>query len=140
MKMNLTTGLAIVLYAGMFSASVVQGYDGDVDYSAPYVTLDPETGKLITVDPRQEQAAAAAAQQHAATATDSTASTPAIPANTDMVTTTAVPTSAGSGPEQQTAAPGTTVFAAIAGIVLIGVIVAMTRKKPTPDTDNDSTS
>lgn len=29
-------------------------YDGDVDYMAPYLTVDPETGKLITVDPRAE--------------------------------------------------------------------------------------
>lgn len=25
--------------------------DGDVDYSAPYITVDPETGELITVNP-----------------------------------------------------------------------------------------
>lgn len=25
--------------------------DGDVDYSAPYITLDPETGELVTVNP-----------------------------------------------------------------------------------------
>jgi len=31
-------------------------YDGDVDFSAPYLTVDPETGKLITVDPTKEPA------------------------------------------------------------------------------------
>lgn len=29
-------------------------YDGDVDYSAPYVTVDPETGKLVTIDPKAQ--------------------------------------------------------------------------------------
>ncbi len=30
------------------------GYDGDVDYTAPYVTIDPETGTLVTVDPKTQ--------------------------------------------------------------------------------------
>ncbi|NIN35095.1 MAG: hypothetical protein GTO60_08430 [Gammaproteobacteria bacterium] len=29
-------------------------YDGDVDYSAPYITVDPETGKLVTIDPKAQ--------------------------------------------------------------------------------------
>lgn len=35
-----------VLLPGVAGAS-----DGDVDYSAPYITVDPETGELITVNP-----------------------------------------------------------------------------------------
>lgn len=30
---------------------IVLASDGDVDYSAPYITVDPETGELVTVNP-----------------------------------------------------------------------------------------
>jgi len=39
-------------------------YDGDVDFSAPYMTLDPETGKLITVDPTQNPVPPVQSPQH----------------------------------------------------------------------------
>jgi len=41
----------IVLVALIFSAGVVLAGDGDVDYSAPYITVDPETGQLVTINP-----------------------------------------------------------------------------------------
>lgn len=42
----------IAVIAGVLSGKTF-AYDGDVDYMAPYLTVDPETGKLVTVDPRQ---------------------------------------------------------------------------------------
>lgn len=42
----------IIVIAGMLSGKTL-AYDNDVDFSAPYLTVDPETGILVTVDPRQ---------------------------------------------------------------------------------------
>ena len=41
----------IAVLAGLLSVSNVLASDGDVDYSAPYITVDPATGQLITVNP-----------------------------------------------------------------------------------------
>ncbi len=41
----------IAVLAGLLSVTNVLASDGDVDYSAPYITVDPETGQLITVNP-----------------------------------------------------------------------------------------
>ncbi len=38
--------LSIVLLPGQVMAT-----DGDVDYSSPYITVDPETGQLVTKNP-----------------------------------------------------------------------------------------
>jgi hypothetical protein len=43
--------IEIVAVAGLLSAGNTFASDGDVDYSAPYITVDPETGKLVTVNP-----------------------------------------------------------------------------------------
>jgi len=40
--------ITVISIAGVFAS------DGDVNYSAPYITVDPETGKLITVNPGPE--------------------------------------------------------------------------------------
>lgn len=44
--------LLFVVSIGILSVNTL-AYDNDVDYMAPYVTVDPETGKLITVDPKK---------------------------------------------------------------------------------------
>jgi len=41
----------IAVLAGLLTVSNALASDGDVDYSAPYITVDPETGQLITVNP-----------------------------------------------------------------------------------------
>ena len=56
----LLSGLALLIITG---GNYSFAYDGDVDFSAPYLTLDPETGKLVTIDPTAETAPA---QPHAA--------------------------------------------------------------------------
>jgi hypothetical protein len=40
-----------VLMLALGAAQSVSAGDGDVDYSAPYITVDPETGELVTVNP-----------------------------------------------------------------------------------------
>lgn len=55
-----------VLLAGIGVTGIAAAGDGDVDYSAPYITVDPETGQLVTKNPgpklkMHEQMASAAA-------------------------------------------------------------------------------
>ena len=42
----LQIAVLLMLLSGVASAT-----DGDVDYSSPYITVDPKTGQLITVNP-----------------------------------------------------------------------------------------
>jgi len=41
----------VVLIVGILSAGAALAADGDVVYSAPYISVDPETGKLVTINP-----------------------------------------------------------------------------------------
>ncbi len=122
--------LAGVVTASMLLARTGHSYDGDVDYSAPYVTLDPETGKLVTVDPKQEQAAAAQQTQHPAGQMDTSASTEA--ANG---ITSAIQTDSSQAPSTEASSSTMAVFTAVIAIVLIGVFVTLARRKSGTDTD-----
>jgi uncharacterized protein YxeA len=53
LKLNIHTIISS-LFLMVFITTHVHAYDGDVDYSAPYVTIDPETGKLVTIDPKAQ--------------------------------------------------------------------------------------
>lgn len=54
MKVTTTIKLISLIYlTGLFTFNA-NAYDGDVDYNAPYVTIDPETGKLVTIDPKAQ--------------------------------------------------------------------------------------
>ena len=129
--------LAGVLTASVLSAGSVYSYDGDIDYSAPYVTLDPKTGKLITVDPKKDQAAAQQAQ-HPATSPDTATSIPATNTTDSAGSAASISTRTDVTPAQ-TRTPDTGVFIAIAAIVIIGVFVAITRRKPAVTTDKSNT-
>ena len=52
-----------IVFSSVLLTTDLYAYDGDVDYSAPYITVDPETGKLVTIDPKAQQQQ----QQHPAT-------------------------------------------------------------------------
>jgi len=97
----------------------VNAYDGDVDFSAPYITLDPETGKLITVDPNQNPVPAAQPPQHQMAQT-----VPVAPATVRQPETTTAQIS-----EPQ--APPTSVNPIIAGavIIFVAVVVAAVKRK-----------
>jgi len=41
----------IITLTGMLIVPVVFAVDGDVDYAAPYLWVDPETGQVSTVNP-----------------------------------------------------------------------------------------
>ena len=128
--------LAATLSAGLLSAGSVYGYDGDVDYSAPYVTLDPKTGKLVTIDPKKDQAAAQQTQ-HPATAADTSASA-ATTNTTDTGGTAAAISTQSDVTSAQPRTPDKGVFIAIAAIAIIGVFVAIIRRKPVVSTDNSN--
>lgn len=144
-KPLITCLLATSLYAGPIFTNIAWSYDGDIDYLAPYVTLDPKSGTLVTIDPRKDQAAAAELQkQHDASAPNA-AGDAATPPSSGATPATA---GAGGADSSMTAAqapadtatdqksgPGTAVIAAVGGLLLIGVVVALTRRKnnPTPD-------
>lgn len=131
--------LAAGLCTGMMSINTAWSYDGDIDYLAPYVTLDPESGTLVTIDPRKDQAAAAELKkQHDATAPDTAAgtTTPA-PGAASSGTDSSVTAAPATVDMDQKSGPGTAVIAAAGGLFIIGVIVAMTRRKSnSPATDD----
>mgnify|MGYP003389218574 CR=1 FL=1 len=54
MKVATTIRFISFIYLTALCTFNVYAYDGDVDYSAPYVTVDPETGKLVTIDPKAQ--------------------------------------------------------------------------------------
>ena len=52
-KNQVITMVFLIIGFSMASESTF-AYDGDVDYNAPYLTVDPETGKLVTIDPKTQ--------------------------------------------------------------------------------------
>lgn len=134
-KPALISLMVIGLHAGNISMNIARAYDGDIDYSAPYVTLDPKTGKLITVDPKQQQADGQPQPPHpSAPPQDATASQSSTPAADAASNTAAAATpSVASTP---TNSVGTNVIAAVTGLVVIAGIVAMLRRKPAVKSDS----
>ncbi len=136
-----TTGLlATGLYAGMIFTNIAWSYDGDIDYLAPYVTLDQESGKLVTVDPRKDAAAAAKLEQEHnasnpnATASIATSTTATTAATNDTGTastanTLSAPAPASSEQSSSPAASSRATVIAIGTLVIIGLIVVITRRK-----------
>lgn len=43
--------ITLIVIAGVLSINDVLAIDGDVEYSAPYIMVDPETGQIVTVNP-----------------------------------------------------------------------------------------
>jgi len=140
--MNIRKNVTMFCLAGVLTASVlstgsVYSYDGDVDYSAPYVTLDPKTGKLVTIDPKQEQAAAQQQQAQHPVATSTDGSTPAADTPNSGGNVASISTE-GSATTAPARTPTTAVFIAIAAILIIGIVVAISRRKSAvaPDKSN----
>ena len=101
----------IAVIAGVLSGKTF-AYDGDVDYMAPYLTVDPETGKLVTIDPRQ------------GTVTEHPASAPeATPAPVEQTTVL--------GSEGDTPFYNLLVIAAMSGliIIMIGAVIFFRKAK-----------
>jgi hypothetical protein len=132
--------LAMVACTGLISIGV-HAYDGDVDYMAPYLTVDPETGKLVTIDPRAETKTV-----HEAS-TDSTAQIPST--TVDAPPTQTAPVSAQTVQDnpsipattQAGSAPGANlplIAGMIIGLLAISFIFYSKRKKPVSESEADS--
>lgn len=50
MYRNMIAGI-LMMAAVLLKAAVVFAVDGDVDYSAPYLWVDPNTGQISTINP-----------------------------------------------------------------------------------------
>ena len=118
-------GLSLVIVTAillMLAGGYAAAYDGDVDFSAPYLTVDPETGKLITVDPKaqpqqpQHQADGSGTAQNP-TAPGGTGTADAMPAQTAPAAQTDV--------EAGTDSAAFLVYALGGLVVLIGVAAAV---------------
>jgi hypothetical protein len=137
----LTTGLC----AGLVFTNIAWSYDGDIDYLAPYVTLDQASGKLVTVDPRKDAAAAAKLEQEHNASNPNATTSAAASANTTQSTPSASDTTSTimSAPtsNDQNPTPSSTANAAVIAIgmlVVIGLIVAVSRRKSGAVTENKS--
>jgi hypothetical protein len=107
--------LSFLLALLIGSGQSAYAYDGDVDYSAPYMTLDPETGKLVTIDPTAESAPPPQHQAGQSTPMTVTANNPG--ANTSVEIT-----------EAQAFPPLAVVAIVIIALIAIG-IATVRRKK-----------
>lgn len=102
------TLLAPVVLAGALLALPVHAYDDDVDYSAPYLTV--ENGELVTKDPSKEHEKAVASAQ-----TQEAVDSPEME------------------PEAAADSAGSTVYMMAAGagfLVLLGVLAFRRSRKP----------
>ena len=123
----------LLTLAGGYAAA----YDGDVDFSAPYLTVDPETGKLITVDPKaQPQQQTQHPAGGAGTAQNAPASGGAGPADAmPAQTAPAVQSEADAG----TGSASALVYAIGGLLILIGIAAAVRasrRRQATESGDN----
>ena len=94
--------------------------DGDVDYSAPYITVDPETGKLITVNPGPEL------KMHAPTPAGQAAQDDSDGSRTIADQDAAASVSPPPAGESESGLPYL-VPAVIAGLILLSVAVSVVR-------------
>lgn len=142
-KPAVTSLLATGLFAGLILSNIAWSYDGDIDYLAPYVTLDPESGKLVTIDPRKDAAAAAKLEQehnasnpNAAGSTTDSANTAQStkPESGTSTTNISTPTANALTPTAVPSSKATII--AIGILVVIGLIVAVSRRKSGAVTEN----
>lgn len=129
--MKLLTIWLFVISLGL--STTTSGYDGDVDYSAPYITVDPETGKLVTIDPKAQQQQQA---QHEATSPAAGSSAQSNQVMGQAATDSPI---TASGADQTSSSSMTPLLIGIVVLVLASVIVVgLRRSKPGSDTGSDT--
>ena len=144
MVKRLSTMLIIIL--SVFMMQTAWAYDGDVDYNAPYVTVDPETGTLVTIDPKAQTKTPHEATANTATAPVSApASTEAdsIPATTQGVTSQTSAASPDTSPAGEMEAATGSQLPLITGIIVVLLVAGFVFSKrkrnivtASADTDN----
>ena len=127
----------LIIFISVFLTTELSAYDGDVDYSAPYITVDPETGKLVTIDPKAQQSQQQ--QQHSATDPNATQNDTGTQDSQLMAQSTPGNAVAQSDEDQATSSAITPM---IIGIVVLGlaavVVISTRRKKAANDIENNS--
>jgi cobalamin biosynthesis Mg chelatase CobN len=137
----LATIIIITITAVLSQAAIA--YDGDVDYNAPYLTVDPETGKLVTIDPKAQTKT-----PHPTTAPTSTSQTQSTtvdtpPTQTGQVMTQTSAANAGMAPTGQPESTAGTGLPVIAGIVVSLIVVSFllfSKRKKAAVTSTSDTS
>lgn len=129
----------LIIVSSVFLNTELSAYDGDVDYSAPYITVDPETGKLVTIDPKAQQSQQQ--QQHSATDPNAAQNDNGTQDSQVMAQTTTGNTMGQSEQDQATSSVNTPM---IIGIVVLGlaavVVISTRRNKATNEIENNSAS
>ena len=132
----------LIIMNSFLLTAELSAYDGDVDYSAPYITVDPETGKLVTIDPKAQQQ-----PQHPAADPNSTqTATPANQSDVNVQDSQVMAQSAMGNATDQSENNQTTMTSPLTpvliGIVILGVAAAIMissrRKKATSNTGDKS--
>ena len=136
--------VATILIAASTSifSQAANAYDGDVDYNAPYLTVDPETGKLVTIDPKTQTTTPHQQSADTAATTTGAPEDSQAQAGSLMSQTSATNPSNTSGVQSESAARSTmpVIIGVIITLIIISFVFFSNRKKPavdtTPDTDD----
>ena len=128
------TGIVILLFCVK-----VPAYDGDIDYLAPYMTVDPETGKRITVEPRAQ---AKTLHEGSADTTDQTASTTVEPPpeQTGSTMGQSAQDNASISTSGQSESSSVSSLPIIGGIIiaLLAMTIAFYSKRKKPDSGSET--
>jgi len=119
---NIVLLLSTLVLSGLLLTTNAIAGDGDVDYSAPYIMVDPQTGKLVTVNPGPEL------RMHSEASADQTTMTPA---GSDATMAT-LPGSGNLSPSLEPEPGGSMVIPIIIAImasVVIGVVMLIRKRK-----------
>lgn len=103
----------------------IRASDGDVDYSSPYITVDPKTGQLVTRNPGPRLKTHSADMASEKTA-DSVAALTADPAATALTTATAAAQDA-AAPAESGISPATIAIIA-GGLFVFGIVISRMKK------------
>ncbi len=132
--------IAMFAGTGLFSTGVF-AYDGDVDFLAPYLTVDPETGKLVTIDPRaqtktEHETSADTAEQIPSTTVDApTTQTAPVSAQTAQENTSMPATGQADSPPESNLP---VIAVVIIGLLAISFFFYSKQKKPVVKSETDT--
>ena len=115
LKISLLVSIVVIGVIIMLPSTSI-AYDGDVDFNAPYLTVDPETGKLVTIDPKTQTKT-----PHVGSGGTSTQATPA----TDDALTSQTTLMAQASPVESLIEENNVLASGSNTIILIGLFVVL---------------
>lgn len=111
-RFSVSFAASLILLLASSSLTPARAGDGDVDYSAPYITVDPESGKLITVNPGPQL------KSHAAPTRRDSAVATSVDTGTARGSDATV-TASGAGSDDVPSGPPVLLVAVLAAIVVL---------------------